>query len=74
MKRVFGVLLLFVAMVGTSFGQAGTGSVAGTITDPSKAVVPKAVVTLNNSSTGLKRTQTKDASGNYRFTAVPEGT
>ena len=47
--------------------QTFYGSVVGTVTDPSGAVVPGAKVTLTNMATKGKHTAQTDAAGNYRF-------
>ncbi len=48
-----------------SLGSAGT--IEGTVTDPSGAVVSGAVVTIENRVTGYKRTTSTDATGTFRF-------
>ncbi|HKQ03721.1 MAG TPA: TonB-dependent receptor [Blastocatellia bacterium] len=55
--------------LGQSLGTAGT--VAGTITDPSGAVISSATVTLENRTTGYTRTVTTDQTGAFRFDNVP---
>lgn len=50
-----------------------TGSILGTVTDPTGAAVPGAKVTLHNEGTGLNRTATTDTSGSFDFLAVPVG-
>jgi hypothetical protein len=51
-----------------------TGTVVGTITDPSGAVIPGAAVTLSNASAGVTlRAQTNDT-GSYVLQNVPPGT
>jgi hypothetical protein len=50
-----------------------TGSILGTVTDPSGAAVPGAAITLSNPDTGLTRKATTDAVGSYEFLAVPVG-
>jgi outer membrane receptor protein involved in Fe transport len=54
-------------------GQAVTGSVLGTITDSSGAVVSAAAVTLTETSTQTSRQVHSNASGNYFFPDVPPG-
>src|SRR5208283_4091491 len=49
-------------------------SMTGVVTDPTGAVIPGAVVTLSNPSTGATFTQTTDELGSYRFPSVPAGT
>ena len=51
-----------------SFGQAVYGSVFGTVTDPSGAVIPNAKVTVTDTRKGTSETVTTDASGNYSVT------
>ncbi|HZS98969.1 MAG TPA: carboxypeptidase regulatory-like domain-containing protein [Terriglobales bacterium] len=50
-----------------------TASVSGTITDPSGAIVPNAVVILRSGDTGLERKIQANAQGAYEFLAVPVG-
>jgi len=54
--------------------QAQTGNsstIQGTVTDPSGAVIPGATATIHNPVSGLDRTATTDASGNFSFPNVP---
>ena len=50
-----------------------TGDVAGTITDPSHAVVVGAKVTLKGQETGSVQTTTSNQNGDYRFTLLKPG-
>src|SRR6185295_874183 len=49
------------------------GSIAGTVTDQTKAVVPAAVVTATNTSTGLSRQSNTDSEGYYSISNLPQG-
>ncbi|HEY3706835.1 MAG TPA: TonB-dependent receptor [Terracidiphilus sp.] len=51
-----------------------SGDVAGTVTDPSGAVVPNAQITVTNAQTGLSKTTTSSAAGAYRIALLPAGT
>src|ERR1700733_3806859 len=51
--------------------QTSAGTIAGTVTDASGAVIPGATVTIENPVSGLSRTTKTDASGQYRFTNLP---
>ena len=53
--------------------QTSRGSVAGTVTDVSGAVVPDAALELTNKASGVKCTTTTNAVGIYRFDAVDLG-
>lgn len=54
-------------------GQTTTGSIAGSVTDPSEAVLPGATVTVTNAGTGVTNTTAADASGRYQFLSLPAG-
>jgi len=58
----------------TASAQVLYGSIVGTLTDESGAVVPKGAVTVTNTSTGLSRKATADDSGYYSIPNLPEGT
>jgi hypothetical protein len=49
------------------------GSIAGTVTDPTGAVVSKAIVTATNTSTGLSRQTAADNAGYYSIPNLPQG-
>jgi hypothetical protein len=53
--------------------QAVTGTILGTVTDTTGAVMPGATVTLTNAGTGLVRTLTTDAAGEYTAPSLPTG-
>ena len=58
---------LFIALTATSclaWGQASTaGELSGTVIDPSGAVIPGAVLTITQPSTGFTRSATASANG-----------
>jgi len=58
----------------TGYAQTLYGGLTGVVTDATGSVVPGATVTAENPATGLKRSATADASGNYQFTDLPPGT
>src|SRR5215211_2330221 len=70
--------LLIVAVVITfaslSFGQTSRGTVTGTVTDPTGAVIAGAEVSLTSAATKLSRNTTTNTDGLYRFEAVDPGT
>ncbi len=69
-------ILLLAVLLGASlaFTQAVNGSLLGTVTDASGAVVPNARVTITERDTGISRSATTNESGNYTFSDVPPGT
>ena len=61
-------------MAATGWAQNTTGSIVGTVTDPSGAVVPGATVTLSNTDTNVvARVVKTDDSGNYSAPLLPIG-
>src|SRR5690349_25132058 len=50
------------------------GSVAGTVSDQTGAVVPGAAITIVNDNTGFTRNTTAGSAGDYRLTDLPGGT
>ena len=50
---------------------SSAGTIRGTVTDASGAILPGATVTITNPVSGLNRTATSDSDGNYQFTNLP---
>lgn len=68
------LLILCVALLSrNSVAQSTTGSVVGTLTDPTGSVIVHANVTLLNNTTGNKMTTPVSESGEYQFLSVPPG-
>ena len=53
--------------------QALTGTITGTITDPTQAGIPNAQVTARNVNTGLERTTSSGEAGLYTLPLLPVG-
>jgi outer membrane receptor protein involved in Fe transport len=64
-------LLLVWSLVGAA--QTSRGSLTGTITDSTGAVVSNAKVTITNKATGVSRSTTSNDAGIYRFDAIDLG-
>jgi len=74
-KFASGILLslVFLSACVPSFGQSiNSGTVAGTVTDQSSAVVRGAKVVLRNAITGYEQSATTDEAGSFRFNSVPQ--
>ena len=68
----FVVLFFLAAGVYASAQSVGnSGSINGTVVDPTGAVVPQATVEIRNPVSGFDRTTTTDAAGKFAFTNVP---
>src|SRR3954469_6859139 len=72
--RVLVVALMVSGLAALLQAQVDTGSITGTITDPSGAVVSGAKVTLFNQGTGASLTTTTTSDGGYKFSPVRVGT
>jgi hypothetical protein len=66
------VCLLCLALASPAAGQTA-GSLRGTVTDPSGAVVPGATLLLTNDATRTARQAVSDAAGRYYFAATEAG-
>ena len=71
---VLAACLLLASPIAHAQGVGASGSVSGTVTDPTGAVIPKGTVTAEDVSRGIRLTATVDNSGQYRFTNLPPGT
>jgi len=72
-RRLTG-FLLFVMFSGVlAQAQVTTGTVSGTVTDASGAVLPGAKIVILNEGTGVSRAVTADASGRYTAPSLGVG-
>jgi hypothetical protein len=67
------VAVTLLLTVGTAKAQSGgnSGSISGTVLDPSGAVVGNATVEIHQAVSGYDRTTTTDSKGNFSFPNVP---
>jgi hypothetical protein len=68
------VLALLALMTTQLLAQTFRGTILGTVTDPSGAVVAGARVVVHNNGTGLERTIVTSADGSYSVPELPIGT
>ena len=66
-----GVVLLL--SLSTSMFAQGNAALSGAVTDSTGAVIPGAVVTVTNDTTGMAPTRVTNESGNYEFTNLLPG-
>ena len=67
-KILFLTLIAFFSI--NAFAQATTGTIEGTVTDTTGAVVPGATVLIKNSITSFEKSVITDQNGYYIFTSV----
>ena len=68
------LLLIATFCCGSAFGQTITGTINGTVTDPSGAVVPNATATATNVDTGVTTSNTSNKEGLYSIRFLQIGT
>ena len=72
-KCVSAVLGVLLTLAPWSFAQSiSSGTINGTVTDPSGAVVRGAAVLLRNPVTGYEQSAITDESGSFRFNNIPQ--
>ena len=57
----------------SAYGQTVTGSITGTVTDPTGAVIPNASVTAVNTQTGVRNAAMSNGAGVYSLRFLPIG-
>ena len=70
-KRRYIAIFIFLASAMWAQSAGNSGSINGTVVDPTGAVVAEATVEIRNPVSGLDRTTTTDASGKFAFTNIP---
>ncbi len=71
-KFCLAVMLIGLALLPAA-AQTVSGTISGTVVDPSSLAVVNATVTLRSEDTGVEQTQTTGATGDFVFTAVLPG-
>ena len=72
-KSVLSLFLLAALIAAPALAQTQLGTLFGTVTDTSGAVVPGAEVSVENVSTGLKRDWRTDKTAEYQLVGLPTG-
>src|ERR1700719_4228620 len=65
------VFYLALGLHASAQSVGNSGSINGTVLDPTGAVVAKATVEIRNPVSGFDRSATTDASGKFEFTNIP---
>src|SRR6188508_3256198 len=71
-KLCLAAFLALVVAVPT-YAQKITGTIRGSVTDPTGAIIAGAKVTVKNEDTGLTRSGTTTSAGIYAFAELPVG-
>lgn len=67
------LVIFFISSSLSGIAQSSTGSISGTVTDESQALLPNAAVTINNTDTGFSRIIQTTGDGRYKFVNLPIG-
>ena len=71
MRNLLNVFCLCALLVGGAFAQGDRGTITGTVTDPSGAVIVGAKVIAENSETHNIMETTTTSTGNFTLAQVP---
>src|SRR5262249_15051464 len=74
LRRCILLALLLASFSASAWSQTQLGTVFGTITDPTGAVIAESRVAVSSVSTGLKRVALTDINGQYHVAGLPPGT
>src|SRR3984957_11095481 len=70
---VLAVCVWLVSPIAHAQGVGDAGSLSGTVTDPTGAVIPKGTITAEDKSRGIRLSAIVEGNGQYRFTNLPPG-
>src|SRR5260370_5277145 len=73
MKRLFLAVMIILGLGVAANAQTFRGSINGTVTDPSGAVIPNATVKATESGTGIDHTTVTTSDGRFAFQDIPLG-
>src|SRR5438477_12187004 len=71
--KVIRLLTAILTLAVAAQAQTSRGTVSGTVTDPSGAIVTRAIVALTHTETGVRLSANTNEAGIYRFDAVDLG-
>jgi Carboxypeptidase regulatory-like domain/TonB dependent receptor-like, beta-barrel len=74
LSRVFFTVSLMLMLCLAANAQFDTGTITGSVTDSTGAVVPQAKITLTNVGTSIQKNLQADGAGNFVASAMPFGT
>jgi len=70
---VFSAIALFLTLAAGAWSQAATGTVAGTVLDQQKAVIPGASIVVTNVANGVTSLGSSDKDGHFEIFNLPIG-
>src|SRR5215471_5505443 len=73
MRRLLVGVFVFSMAVSICYGQSDRGTITGTVSDSTNAVIPGANIVVTNTETGAKFETISTETGNYALTQMPAG-
>jgi carboxypeptidase family protein/TonB-dependent receptor-like protein len=73
MRSLLGIVCCFF-LTGVAWGQTDRGTITGTVSDPTGALVANAPIQVKSVQTGTVYTGASSATGNFTFAQLPPGT
>lgn len=70
---IFSLCLVIVALAASAIAQAPVGTISGTVTDQSGAVIQNASIIVRNKATGIERQLRSDSDGSFSASALAAG-
>src|SRR6516225_7287816 len=67
------VIVAAVTQAAAASAQIATATMAGTVSDETRAALPGVIITVRNAATGTTRSATTDSAGRYRIPALDAG-
>src|ERR1044071_7719605 len=74
LRIILFVCIITAAISRIALAQSTFGTIVGTVRDPSSALIPGCVVTIENSGTSVKRSTITDEAGAYTVPNLEPGT
>ena len=72
-SRILSPLIVVIAIAVSALAQTATGSIRGIVSDPSKAIISGAKVTVTNKDTGAARVTQTNSAGEFQFSLLQPG-
>jgi hypothetical protein len=72
-RRICSVILAVAFATSAAYAQSSHGAMAGSVTDPTGAVIPGAKIVVTQEATGTKSATVSTSAGDYRFNELAVG-
>jgi len=73
MRSILLCVVILLTQVSSSFSQTLYGSIVGTVSDASNAIIPGATITAKSKETGVTRTAISNAEGGFSISTIQGG-